>query len=139
MSTQCCGVRPAGSANTGYVDLRPGCVDSCTIGTFRCRHTAPQVDTPLTSSHIPFFPLRPLLFGLTPLFWLEIINVHLKEDRGGGEGKLAYLKGEGVCRGRWGRIRFWGGLRQVGEVAEVGGGCGRWRGEEVGGASVGRG
>ena len=48
-------------------------------------------DTPNRKSthHSPqvtylFFPLHPLLFGLTPLFWLEIINVHFKEDRGWG-------------------------------------------------------
>ena len=58
-----------------------GCVAYLRSGNFRCHTPDTQWHTPLHASHTPFFLVCHLFSALAPAFWLEIINVHFKEDR----------------------------------------------------------
>ena len=57
-----------------------GCVAYLRSGNFRCHTPHTQWHTPQPPSHTPFFLVCHLFFGVPPAFWLEIINVHFKED-----------------------------------------------------------
>ena len=57
-----------------------GCVAYLRSGNFRCHTPDTQRHTPQHASHTPFFLVCHLFFGVPPAFWLEIINVHFKED-----------------------------------------------------------